>query len=98
VITFGSISSSGVRWLCHFDEYPTSPSRDEQVSRLPDGPGNHDLSHVLLLSSPQSRILWAEYPCGIIFPNPGVNQPLSLSDEVTSLFAALVLTQSVGVF
>src|ERR1700691_1677076 len=47
--------------------------------------------------SPQSRILCAEYACGIIFPNPGMDQPLSLGDEVPPLFAALALTQSVGV-
>jgi hypothetical protein len=46
----------------------------------------------------QSRILCAEYACGIIFPNPGMDQPLSLRDEVTSLFAALAFAQSVRVF
>src|SRR5580700_345740 len=73
------------------------PPRRESLAP-PDGSGIHDLATLCSSQSPQSRILWAEYACGIIFPNPGMDQPLSLSDEVTSLFAALALTQSVRVF
>src|SRR6202140_3243590 len=73
------------------------PPRRESLAP-PDGSGIHDLATLCSSQSPQSRILRAEYACGIIFPNPGMDQPLCLSDEVTSLFAALALTQSVRVF
>src|SRR5580693_5531283 len=84
-------------WLRYCSEYSTTPSsRKSRTARRI----RNSRSEPRLCSpqSPQNRILWAEYACGIIFPNPGMDQPLTLRDEVTSLFAALALTQSVRVF
>src|SRR5215472_14224391 len=39
----------------------------------------------------------AEYACRAILPNPGMDHPCDVSDEVATLLAALLLSQSVRV-
>src|SRR5262245_27744715 len=47
--------------------------------------------------SPHRRVGVAEYARRVILPNPGMDHPGNVSDKVATLFAALLLGQSVRV-
>src|SRR5215831_9068037 len=44
-----------------------------------------------------SRVGIAEYACRAILPNPGMDHPCNVSDEVATLLAALLFSQSVRI-
>jgi hypothetical protein len=77
-----------------FEEFLRHPAKlDLDFAKMPLAAHSREIKQLLLSITAKPDSL-GRIPLWVIFPNPGMDQPLSLSNEVASLFVALVLSGS----